>query len=72
MKSEPNINVKTLLESLQTTIDFESKLDKRFSNKDSNEDPQRGRYQRFISSSFDPYLDYYIQSEDKCVLSIKD
>lgn len=67
MLLDSNINVKEMITAMQTTIVFEGNLDKRFSNQNetTNKELERGKFQRFISSCFEPYLDYYIKSEDQ-------
>ncbi|KAJ3379710.1 Vacuolar protein sorting-associated protein 53 [Lobulomyces angularis] len=68
------IDVKTMLVSLQTTMEFEAKLDKRFGIKDYSEtgfqetaiDPS-SKFYKIISSCYAPYLEYYIESENKAL-----
>ena len=59
MSLDASVNVETMMQTLQTTLDFESKLDKRFSFDNKN------KFHRFISSCFDPYLDHYIHEEER-------
>jgi len=74
MKQDTNINVKEMVNAMQTTIEFESLLDKRFSVDVSmeGESPQRQKFHKFISSCFEPYLDYYIKSEEQAILQLLD
>jgi hypothetical protein len=57
---DQHIDVKKMLTALQITMEFESKLDSKFKR-----DEHDTKFTRFISSCFDPYLDYYIDSEDQ-------
>lgn len=77
MKQDANINVKEMINAMQTTIDFEALLDKRFSAPEhqlSTSEPSliRGKFQKFISSCFEPYLDYYVKSEEQNILQLLD
>ena len=76
MVQDTNIVVKEMISAMQTTIDFEGKLDKRFTDHTSNTTKERegsglirGKFQKFISSCFEPYLDYYIKSEDQYTIN---
>lgn len=76
MKQDSSINVKEMIIAMQTTIEFESLLDKRFSSHETpnQNEPQiiRGKFQKFISSCFEPYLDYYVKSEEQNILQLLD
>ncbi|KAI9032128.1 Vps53-like protein [Hyaloraphidium curvatum] len=69
------LDVKLMLQTLQQTIDFENKLDRRFAGKDpdrvsmdrrSEDAPSYpAKFARRISVAFEPYLDHYIAAEDR-------
>ncbi|KAJ3056157.1 Vacuolar protein sorting-associated protein 53 [Rhizophlyctis rosea] len=74
-KADHNMDVKVLLQAIQTTVDFEGKLHKRFDPRDLeaekltevevNQAPPGSKFHKIISSCFDPYLRHYIDSQDK-------
>jgi hypothetical protein len=81
------LDVKLMLQTLQQTIDFENKLDRRFAGKDpdrvsmdrrsedrASEDTSGipSKFARRISAAFEPYLDHYITTEDKNLAEMMD
>ncbi|TPX58681.1 hypothetical protein PhCBS80983_g02968 [Powellomyces hirtus] len=81
VKADHSMDVKLMLQALQTTMDFEGKLDKRFGKRNLEEEglaPEDGqpsktsKFYKIISSVFDPYLRHYIEMEDKSLGTIMD
>ncbi|TPX70634.1 hypothetical protein SpCBS45565_g01703 [Spizellomyces sp. 'palustris'] len=74
-KADSSMDVKLMLQALQTTMDFEGKLDKRFGLHNLEEEggpasddvqpPKTSRFFKIISSVFEPYLRHYIEIEDR-------
>jgi hypothetical protein len=71
-KKQQQIDVKELLKSLHLTIEFENQLSKRFSQQSKNDDTHRlpFKFEKSISSVFEPYLGLYIEAEDGYVPNI--
>ncbi|KAJ3044469.1 Vacuolar protein sorting-associated protein 53 [Rhizophlyctis rosea] len=78
VKADHNMDVKVLLQAIQTTMDFEGKLHKRFDPRDLEREkemteaelsqaPPTSKFYKIISSCFDPYLRHYIDSQDKAL-----
>ncbi|KAI8584232.1 hypothetical protein K450DRAFT_218778 [Umbelopsis ramanniana AG] len=65
-KKQQQIDVKELLKSLHLTIEFENQLSKRFSQQSQKDDTHRQpfKFEKSISSVFEPYLGLYIEAED--------
>lgn len=74
MRQESNINVKEMVQAMQTTIEFEAQLDKKYSHGDKpgSDQPSLGKFHKFISSCFEPYLDAYIKSEEANIAQLLD
>ncbi|KAJ3298080.1 Vacuolar protein sorting-associated protein 53 [Borealophlyctis nickersoniae] len=76
-KVDQVMDVKIMLQALQQTMDFEAKLDKRFTlrdyeegganNSDQSQPLPGSKFYKIISSCFEPYLRHYIDSEDKAL-----
>ncbi|KAI9012778.1 Vps53-like protein [Gaertneriomyces semiglobifer] len=73
-KSDANMDVKIMIQALQSTLDFESKLFKRFGSRDyaaaglskDNTPPPKGSpFHRVISGAFEPFLHHYIRTEEQ-------
>jgi Vps53-like, N-terminal len=71
-KKQQQIDVKELLKSLHLTIEFENQLSKRFSQQSQKDDTHQPpfKFEKSISSVFEPYLGLYIEAEDGYVLTI--
>ncbi|KAJ3021483.1 Vacuolar protein sorting-associated protein 53 [Thoreauomyces humboldtii] len=80
-KADHAMDVKLMLQTLQTTMDFEGKLNKRFGARnlevegiapsgDDAQPPKTSKFYKLISSVFDPYLRHYIELEDKSLGTI--
>ncbi|KAI8819643.1 Vps53-like protein [Fimicolochytrium jonesii] len=78
-KADQTMDVKLMLAALQTTIDFEGKLDKRLGVRNLEEEglpseasapAKTSKFYKIISAVFDPYLRHYIEMEDKALAGI--
>ncbi|KAI9096614.1 Vps53-like protein [Phlyctochytrium arcticum] len=77
-KADSNMDVKVMLQALQTSIEFEGKLFTRFGPKNFEEEginakiKADSKFYKIISSVFDPYLRHYVEMEDKALSDIMD
>ncbi|TPX31611.1 hypothetical protein SmJEL517_g05106 [Synchytrium microbalum] len=82
VKLGATVDTKIMLQALQQTIDFESKLGMRFGSRvgdevgspkgDHDVAPQNGKFSKAISAAFESSLVYYIESEDKVLGGMMD
>ncbi|KAJ3194380.1 Vacuolar protein sorting-associated protein 53 [Irineochytrium annulatum] len=70
----PGLDVKNLmLPALHQTMDFEAKVDGRFTVRDpSDNQPPPSKFLKLISSCFEPYLHLYIEAEDRNLADMMD
>ncbi|KAJ3333115.1 Vacuolar protein sorting-associated protein 53 [Blyttiomyces sp. JEL0837] len=76
-QTEHTLDVKIMLAALQQTIEFEGKVDGRFSRvvdeyEEENQEQQLSKFKGIISSAFEPFLRLYIESEDKTLSAMMD
>lgn len=75
------MDVKLMIKSLQITLEFEAGLNRRFTaviitSRENNVqempsvEDQQPNFSGRISSAFEPYMHFYIDNEEKCVLVI--
>ncbi|KAI8851914.1 Vps53-like protein [Chytridium lagenaria] len=72
-KTETTLDVKVMLMALQQTMEFESKVESRFTVSTfvvimfdgSMDEKPVNKFSKIISSAFEPYLRLYIESEDR-------